>query len=122
MIENTWLFPAVEAVHLIGMALLIGPIVLGDLRVLGAIPVLPPRRFPSAALALVLFTGALLFMANPERYARNPAFVVKLGLLAAAFAAHFAIRRRETRSGAALSLALWSLVILSGRAVIDFDV
>jgi hypothetical protein len=28
LIENTWIFPALEATHVIGLALMIGPIVL----------------------------------------------------------------------------------------------
>lgn len=122
MLENTWVFPAVEALHLIGMALFLGPVFLADLGALGAVPRLGTAGPDRAALALVLLTGVALLAANPERYARNPAFAVKLGLLVLAFAAHATLRRRGTRAAAALSLALWSLVILASRAVIDFDV
>ena len=113
MIENTWLFPALETLHLIGMALFLGPLLLGDLRVLGVIPPLPAAGFSRMALAMVLITGVLLFTANPGRYLQNPAFLVKLVLLVAVAAP----RRRGM-----LSLALWSLLILVSRAVIDFDV
>jgi hypothetical protein len=122
MIENTWVFPAVEALHLIGMALFLGPVLLGDLGLLGAVRRTAVLRPSPAALALVLLTGMALLAANPARYARNPAFVVKLGLLLLAFAAHARLHRRGRRAAAAFSLALWSLVILASRAVIDFDV
>ena len=122
MIENTWLFPAVEVLHVIGMAWLLGPVLLSDLGVLGWAPRVDSGQISRAALALVLVTGVLLFTANSGRYMRNPAFLLKMGLLAAAIAAHAALHGRGTRATAALSLALWSLVILSGRAVIDFDV
>lgn len=122
MIENSWLFPAIEALHLIAMALFLGPLFLDDFSTLGLIPrqaALPPAR---AALALLLVTGLILLAANPARYVRNPAFVVKLGLLVLAFAAHASLHRMGTRLTAALSVVLWSLVILASRAVIDFDV
>jgi hypothetical protein len=122
MSENEWAFPVVEALHVIGMALFLGPILLGDLSVLGAIPRLPAVRLPRAGIVLVLTTGVLLFTANSGRYVRNPAFLLKIGLLLAAIAAHAVLHGRGTRATAALSLALWSLAIVAGRAVIDFDV
>jgi len=122
MSENGWLFPVVEALHLIAMAVCIGPIVLGDLSVLGVIPRVSGGRISRAAFVVVILTGLLLFTANTGRYMRNPAFPWKLGLLTAAIAAHATLHGKGTRATAALSLALWSLVILAGRAVIDFDV
>jgi len=121
MSENGWLFPTVEVLHLIGMAWWLGPILLRDLGVLGWVPRVEVRQYSRAAIALALVTGALLFSADSGRYVHNPAFLVKLGLLAAAIATHVVLHAKETRATAALSLALWSVVILAGRAVIDFD-
>lgn len=121
--ENTWLFPLIEALHVVGLALLVGTIALSDLGVLGWMPrPRPLGRYTHFGLALTLSTGALLFAAGFHRYLANPAFVVKMAVLAAALAAHYTLRRRETRGTAGLSLVLWTLVVLSARAVIDFDV
>lgn len=122
MSENTWAFPVVEVLHLIGMAWLLGPILLHDMGVLGWGPRVHAGQVSRVALVLALVTGVLLFSANSGRYVRNPAFLLKMGLLAAAIAAHMTMHTRGTRGTAALSLALWSAVILAGRAVIDFDV
>ena len=122
MSENGWLFPLVEALHLIAMAIFLGPILLGDLRVLGAIPSVPVGQMSKVAFVVVMLTGILLFTANASRYTRNPAFLWKMGLLAIAMAAHATVHARATRATAALSLTLWSLVILASRAVIDLDV
>jgi len=111
--ENTWLFPAVEALHLIAMALFLGPIFLGDLGVLGAIKPLPAAPYSRAALVVVLATGLLLLLATPNRYVHNPAFLLKVVLLLALAA---------VRNRGIFSLTLWSLLILASRAVIDFDV
>ena len=110
--ENTWLFPALEVLHLIGMALYLGPVFLGDLSVLVAIPRVSVP-IPRSALVLVLLSGALLFAANPSRYVHNPAFLLKLGLLVGVV---------TVRTRGKWSLALWALLILTSRAVIDFDV
>jgi hypothetical protein len=62
-----------------------------------------------------------MFWADLPRYVRNPAFIVKMGLLLLALAQHFTMRYRQGRWAAALSLILWSAVILAGRAIADFD-
>ena len=121
MIENTWAFPALEILHLAGMAWFLGPVLLSDLGVLGWVPQVQSGATSRVAVGLVFVTGALLFTANVDRYIHNPAFLIKMGLLLAAVAAHMLVHARGTRPTAALSLTLWSLVILSGRAVIDFD-
>jgi len=52
----------------------------------------------------------------------NPAFHVKVALLVLALVAHFTLRRSGTRFAAALSLTLWTCVVVAARAIIDFDV
>lgn len=117
-IENTWVFPALEAAHLIGLALLVGNIVLGDLRTLGWSAAVPSRRVQEGGFWLMVVTGLPMFASGMERYRANPAFWVKMVLLAAALA----LGARTTRTGAITSLVLWTLVVVAARAVIDFDV
>ena len=143
-IKQSWLFPVIQSIHIIGLTMLVGTITMVDLRLLGiglrrqTIRDLASRVAPwtFAGLLTVLITGPLLFWADLTRYLNNPAFVVKMGLLAVALAAHFTIHRSaiENLSGhlqaapvkqkltAALSLVLWSSVVLAGRAIADFDI
>ena len=109
--KNTWLFPLIEAIHLVGMAAFIGTLVLTDLR---RIPKL--TAWTNAGLAILLGTGLLLFSADTARYLHNPAFLFKMAVFAPAIVLHFTPRR-----SAILSLILWTLVIISARAVADFD-
>ena len=51
---HPWAYPALEVAHLIGIALLLGNLVLLELRVLGAAPDLPLPALARAALTLVL--------------------------------------------------------------------
>ena len=123
-LENSWLFPAVESIHVIGLAAFVGTVVLADLRTLGA--KFPDTRnltrWTHAGLAVMLLTGVAMFLADTARYLRNPAFQVKVALLVVALAAHFTLRRSGTRFGAVLSLSLWTAVVLAARAIADFDV
>ena len=135
MLKNSWLFPLIESIHLCGLAVLVGTIVLMDLRLLG----ISLRRQPVAQLAgsltpwtrlgfaIMLTTGPVMFFSDTARYLANGAFRFKMACLALALVGHFTIHRRAVRAGngrlaALLSLALWTVVVLGGRAIADFDV
>src|SRR5262245_16209474 len=125
--------------HIIGLTVLVGTISLVDLRLLGvgmrrhSVSDLGSALAPwtSAGLLTVLITGPLLFGADITRYLKNPAFVLKMVLLAAALAGHLTVHRRVIRkdatpalqkTAAVVSLLLWSGVVLAGRAIADFDI
>jgi hypothetical protein len=123
-LENSWLFPVVESIHVMGLAAFVGAVVLEDLRTLNlAIPDRGSLKpWTHAGLAAVLLTGAAMFFSDTTRYLHNPAFQVKVALLVLALAAHFTLHRRGTRFTASLSLTLWTSVVLAARAIADFDV
>jgi hypothetical protein len=122
-LENSWLFPAIESVHVIGLAAFVGTVVLADLRTLGMrFPTQQLKSWTHAGLAAMLLTGAAMFFSDAARYLHNPAFRVKVALLVLALVAHFTLRRSGTRFAAGLSLTLWTCVVLAARAIIDFDV
>jgi hypothetical protein len=123
-LENSWIFPVIESVHVVGLAAFVGTIVLEDLHTLGV--KIPHTRhlklWTHGGLAVMLLTGAVMFLSDATRYLHNPAFHVKITLLVLALTAHFTLHRRETRFTAGLSLALWTCVVLAARAIADFDV
>ena len=122
-LENSWLFPIIESIHVMGLAAFVGTIVLADLHTLGAIPdVGTLKRWTHAGLAVMLVTGIAMFFSDTARYLHNPAFHVKVAILAVALVAHFTLRHSGTRFTAILSLVLWSSVVLAARAIADFDV
>ncbi len=137
--QSLWLFPAIETLHLLGMAVLLAAVGIIDLRLMGAIlrgqsiAGLARRVLPWAwsAFALQVITGGLLFSSEAVHMIRNPAFRVKMALIvlsgAHALIFHFIARRRVDQwdieskprpglriSGAA-SLALWIGVVAAGR-------
>jgi hypothetical protein len=135
--ESLWLFPAIETLHLLAMAVLVVTIAAFDLRLLGVclrtVPVqtLAQRVFPWvwAAFLVQLITGFLLFSSEATKMAVNPAFRLKMLLivLAGLHALIFrliASRRMPAwnaatpilaRLSGALSLALWIGVVAAGR-------
>ena len=122
MIENTWIFPALEALHVIGLALLVGTIAFADFQVLGWTAARAPEQLTRAGLWLMVLTGVPMFLSGYERYRENPAFIVKMVVLLIALTLHHTIHKRATRATALLSLCTWTVVVVAARAVIDFDV
>ncbi|HEX5226894.1 MAG TPA: DUF6644 family protein [Bryobacteraceae bacterium] len=133
------LIATLEIVHLIGMTLLLGTILMIDLSVLGkGIAGYPATRvarelsrWTLAGLALMLTSGPLILISEAERCYHTPAFWIKMSLLAAALVFYFTVHQRAvaespgTRAGAKLaaitSLALWTGVALAGKAIAIFQ-
>jgi hypothetical protein len=117
-------------VHLIGVALIVGNLILLECRVFGlgaALPIEPLARL-SLSLALIGFSmaaasGLLMFATQPGELLANRAFTIKMLLLvvAACNAAWFhgrgALQRldRLARLQMFVSSLLWVSVIASGR-------
>jgi hypothetical protein len=130
MRESVWLYPAVETLHILGLAALVGAIVLLDLRLLGASRSLSLDGLARHALPLVyaafgvqVVTGALLFMSDATAIAANSAFRLKLVLIAAAVANALAFNlgsfrhSRAARLFAGASIGLWVGVVICGRLI-----
>lgn len=139
--EHAWLYPIVETLHILGFAVLVGAVVMFDLRVLGFGRQLPVKAlarhllpWSAGSMLLVLPTGLLLFIADPLALLANRVFLVKLGLIAAAGINALAFhagpyRHADAWSGRApptavlhalLSLVLWVAVIAAGRLIAYF--
>jgi hypothetical protein len=133
-----WLYPAVEIVHIAGIALLVGSIAVLDLRLLGLSRSVPVRRlaahvlpWSAASFLLIVPSGLLMFVAHASDFIASPVFALKMVLIlgAGANAAlfHAGIFRSAAswdagvapplaaRAAGAVSLALWIAVISCGR-------
>ena len=86
------LFPLLESVHVIGLAMVFGTILIVDLRLLGLATSNRPfqrlaadtLRWTRGAFALTAITGALMFLTNASVYFHNGYFRAKVALLALA--------------------------------------
>ena len=142
--ESDNLFPIIESVHVLAIGLMAGTLMTVDLRVLGAtFRRESVRRIAEALLpytwagfALMVATGLPLFAAESVKLINNPAFLVKLVLLALAGANallfHLTVYRNvdewsgtgatplPARMLAGTSVVLWLSVIVAGRLIAVF--
>lgn len=87
IVFNTWIWPAAETLHFIGLTLVLGIVGLFDLRLMGffrgtavaAVRDLMP--FALVGFALNLITGLIFLIGHPEQYAHNVAWWWKVGCL-----------------------------------------
>lgn len=139
LMRREWpVYAAINAAHLLGVALLLGAILPLDLRLLGVLrgpPLVVMGRFLSrtaaAGVLLAVAAGLLLFSVQPRDYLANPAFRIKLALLALALANVALIHRSRAwqaalagapvapglRAAAGLSALSWLAVLGAGRVI-----
>ena len=131
--ESLWMFPVLEAIHLVGLSVLGGALLVVDLRLLGwglkddTIAELNRQARPwlVAAVILMLGTGVLLFLSEAIKCFYNTAFWVKITTLPIALAFtltlkdRFAARAMYTSANSQLlgtaDLLLWFIVAAGGR-------
>ena len=140
--EGALSYPIIGGVHLLGIALFGGMLLMTDLRLLGwamqrrpvSDIVLQFRWWKRAGFVMVTASGLLLAWCEPLKLYRSPAFWVKMALLALVGVHALAFRARvygntekldiavtsEAKLAASLSLLLWAGLIVSGR-LIAFD-
>jgi hypothetical protein len=127
---SSWAFPALEVVHIVGIALLLGNLVLVELRVWGAGAALDAAALGRLAVSLslagfglIVVSGTLMFASQPQELLANRAFAVKLTLMflaacnAALFHARggFAMLDGTAKTQTLLSVGLWIGAIIAGR-------
>lgn len=130
-------YPLINALHIMAIGVVFSAVILMDLRILGVVrsvtraPFLHLMREAIAvAFPIVVATGLLLFSVRAQQYATNSAFQLKLMLLVLAGINLAAFRRMmvepatddidydgTAKAMAALSLALWTGIVLAGRFI-----
>jgi hypothetical protein len=139
--DSLVLFPLLEATHVLGLSLMVGTIVVIDLRLLGVAS--QERSFQRVssdlmtwawgAFALTACAGALMFTTNADVYFHNVYFRMKVALLALAavnvivfrLTAYRTLPRWDRapsapasgRAVAVVSLVIWVAVIFAGRMI-----
>jgi hypothetical protein len=133
--RSPWLFPAIEAIHLLGLGFIGGAVLVVDLRLLG----FGLRRQSAAQLSrdaqpwlvgsliVMIITGGLLFTSEAIKCYYHGAFWFKMASLLLAIVFTFTVQRKvvmadETRLAplwskvvAVVSVLLWSGVGIGGR-------
>ena len=138
--ESRYAFPFIEGVHLIGLSVAVGLIIVTDLRLIGLILRQVPvhvvlrslRPYVLAGFAAIFVSGVLLFWSEAARIVSTGfVFPLKLGLIAIGglnalyfelvvakrpeLAGDGATPPRAARVAGVASIALWTGVIAAGR-------
>ncbi len=131
--DSLWLFPVVEAGHLLGLVMLGGAVLVLDLRLLGfglrdqtvAYVEQQTRPWLVAAIGILFATGIPLFLSEAIKCYYSQAFWVKMAALALALPFTFGLRNRVVRRAGMHSLnarrlgmasiAMWLTVAAAGR-------
>lgn len=126
-------YAAINATHILGLAILVGAIISSDLRTAGiwktgfwkeGVETCAP--IAAVGLAIAILTGALLFAVRSSYYLSNPAFLIKIALVLASLlnALLFRLLFRKfpgsspsiaIKTSAVLSAGIWIAAIFSGR-------
>jgi len=128
--SHLWAYPALEVVHISGIALLLGNLVALELRVFGLGAGLPVKDLARLSLGIALTgfgvaaaSGLLMFASQPAELLANRAFTLKmLLLLAAGCNAAWFYRRGSlekldglARAQMLVSTLVWLAVLACGR-------
>lgn len=135
--ENySWFIPAVQSIHIVGIAMVVGSVLMINLRILGLAGADQTLRQTSdrfgpwlkGSLILLLASGALLIVGEPVRELITFSFWAKMALVAVgaviAGYLHGELRKSESaadrgsvRTLAIVALLIWVCVILLGRLI-----
>ena len=137
--ENDLLFPLIESVHVLSICLVVGSILVVDLRLLGLASfdrsvsrvtrgILP---LTWCAFVVAVASGSLLFISNATKYLGNGYFIAKIFLICAAglnMAIFHGISAKDlprwenearlplpARLAGGVSILLWVAVVACGR-------
>lgn len=133
--EIDWIVPTVQTIHILAIAAVVGSMALLDLRVLGiaaraqSLSSVSHRLLPWVwrALIVLLLSGLIMVTGEPGRSITNSIFQVKMALVIfAAILTFFLQRSLKAKAAAdtaptgakviaALSLAVWVLIVFAGR-------
>lgn len=137
--ESLWGYPIVLSGHAVGMAVLVGLVLMINFRLLGFAPRMPLAslsifiRVAMLGLVVNVVSGSMLFAANASGFVESTPFRVKILLLLVGGILLYVVARRlppgastapsrGMRVLAAVSCLVWIGVIVSGRLIAYVDV
>lgn len=133
--DSNWLFPVIESLHLLGLAVIGGAVLVVNLRLMGIVLTRQPaarlwrdmQPWLLGSLAVMLVSGFLLFTSEATKLYYHEAFWVKMISLLLSILFTFTVQRHVAlagpggvrplwrRAAALISLVLWSGVGVGGR-------
>ena len=138
--HHEWIIPTLQSVHIVAIAVVLGSVLMIDLRILGlagrdqTLTETTDRFGPwlSWALCVLLVTGAAMIVGEPARQLLALSFWLKMGLVAIGAATAFGVQRSITLHGdqaeifarrpairvlTMLTLLIWACIVVLGRLI-----
>ena len=139
--HNAWAIPTIQSIHIVGIAMVMGSVLMIDLRILGVagkdqtLRQTTERFGPwlTSSLWLLLVTGTLMVVGEPVRELVTFSFWLKMALVAigtvAALVFQGALRRHDQQWGdmlarrasirtmAIVTFLIWAFIIVLGRLI-----
>ena len=132
--DTVWAFPLIETFHLLALAVLLGTVLMVNLRVFGL-----GKRYLSAAqmarqlepwmlasLGVLIVSGVPMAFSEPMKCFESVSVPIKMGLIVAGIAFQFTLQRRwvivdappwKVRVAAVCSILIWTAVGAAGKAI-----
>jgi hypothetical protein len=133
--DTVWAFPVIETFHLLALAVLLGTVLIVNLRVFG----LGRRYLPAAQMArqfepwmlasigVLIATGIPMAFSEPIKCFESYSFPIKMGLIVVGIVSQFTIQRkwimaedatrRKAQFAAIVSIAVWTAVGAAGKGI-----
>jgi hypothetical protein len=133
--ESLWAFAVIQAFHLLALAVLLGAVLIVDLRLLGGLSHQPlgqlardARPWLIGALVAIVLTGMPQLMSNSMRVYYSDWFWIKMSLFAVALVFTFTLRHKVTQLDetrirpwgpivGVVSITLWVAIAINGRLI-----
>lgn len=117
-----WLIPTIQSVHILAIAVVLASTLVVALRLVGALATDAPREAVLArytpwlggALLVLLATGLLLILSEPDRTLTNDLFWLKMGLVLVAFG-FTRLLAKGSAAFAVIAFGLWIAIVACGR-------
>jgi hypothetical protein len=133
--DTVWAFPVIETFHLLALAVLLGSVLIVNLRVFG----LGRRYLPAAQMArqlepwmlasigVLIASGIPMAFSEPIKCFESISFPIKMGLIVVGIVVQFTIQRkwvmaedatrRKAQLAAIVSIAIWTAVGAAGKGI-----
>jgi hypothetical protein len=133
--DTVWAFPLIETFHLLALAILLGTVLIVNLRVFGIGKRFLPasqlaRQFEAwmlASIGVLIATGIPMAFSEPMKCFESYSFPIKMGLIVLGIVSQFTIQRRwimkgdadpaKARIAAVISIFVWTAVGAAGKGI-----
>jgi hypothetical protein len=133
--DTVWAFPLIETFHLLALAVLLGSVLIVNLRVFG----LGKNYLPAAqmarqlepwmlwSIAVLIASGIPMAFSEPMKCFESASFPIKMGLMVVGIVSQLTIQRKwvmaegvsggKAQFAAMLSIAIWATVGAAGKGI-----